>query len=157
MSNSASSKPVRRRAPVPVENCGAALASEILSDRWTLLIIREAFYGVKRYDDIRVDIGIPRSVLTQRLKRLVDEGILLREPYQEDGARTRYGYVLSEKGRALGLTILALMQWGDTHLKGGERALDVTEHGTGRPLRVGLIAAEDDVIPLSSVRIRPLP
>lgn len=157
MSNSGSEKPVRRRAPVPIEKCGAALASEILSDRWTLLIIREAFYGVKRYDDIRADTGIPRSVLTQRLKRLVDAGILLREPYQEDGARTRYGYVLSEKGQALGLIMLALMQWGDTYIKNGERALDVTERATGRPLRVGLVAEDQDEIPLSSVRIRPLP
>lgn len=148
--------PIRRRAPVPIDRCGAAMASDILADRWTLLIIREAFYGVTRYDDIREDIGIPRSVLTSRLKRLVAQGILAREPYQEDGARTRYGYVLTDRGRALGLTILALMQWGDEYLKDGVKALDVSDRATGKSLRVGLLADPEMEVPLSSVRLKPL-
>lgn len=142
---------------MPVDQCGAALASQILADRWTLLIIREALYGVKRYDDIRQDIQIPRSVLTQRLKRLVDEGILNREPYREDGARTRYAYVLSDKGKDLGLTILALMQWGDKHLKNGVAAIDVNDRKTGAPLKVGLVQRGTKTTPLSDVTIRPKP
>ncbi|MEO0930644.1 MAG: helix-turn-helix domain-containing protein [Pseudomonadota bacterium] len=148
---------IRRHAPVPLNKCGAALAAEILADRWTLLIIREAFYGVSRYDDIRADIGIPRSVLTARLKTLVAAGILKRVPYQDEGARTRHCYVLSEKGQALGLTMLALMQWGDDYLKDGIPALAVTHRETGRPLRVGLVSDPDVDVPLSSVRIKPLP
>lgn len=147
---------IRRRAPVPMDQCGAALAAEILADRWTLLIIREAFYGVTRYDDIRADIGIPRSVLTTRLKRMVAEGILRRVPYQEAGARTRYGYQLTGRGRDLGLIILALMQWGDTHLKGGVPALAVTHRQTGAALQVGLVDDPAAVVPLSDVRIKPL-
>ncbi|MEM9787597.1 MAG: helix-turn-helix domain-containing protein [Pseudomonadota bacterium] len=148
---------IRRHAPVPLDKCGAALAAEILADRWTLLIIREAFYGVSRYDDIRADIGIPRSVLTARLKTLVAADILKRVPYQDKGARTRHCYVLSEKGQALGLTMLALMQWGDDYLKDGIPALAVTHRETGRPLRVGLVSDPDVDVPLSSVRIKPLP
>ncbi|GJL95872.1 MAG: transcriptional regulator [Hyphococcus sp.] len=139
---------------MPVDQCGAALASEIIADRWTLLIIREAFYGVMRYDDIREDIQIPRSVLTHRLKRLVDNDILQREPYQEDGARARFGYVLTEKGKELGLTILALMQWGDKHLKNGVAAIDILDAEKGDALKVGLVPQSNRTIPLSKVSIK---
>ena len=153
MSNSGK---VRRRAPVPMDQCGAALAAEILADRWTLLIIREAFYGVTRYDDIRADIGIPRSVLTTRLKHLVAAGILERVPYQEAGTRTRHCYALTGKGRDLGLIILALMEWGDTYLKDGVAALAVTHSETGKPLQLGLVEDPAMAVPLSRVRIKPL-
>lgn len=139
MSNSDGEKPVPRFAPVAVDDCGAARATEIVSDRWTFLIIREAFYGVSRYDDIRADIGIPRSVLTDRLKKLVAAGLLARKPYREGGARTRYGYHLTEKGRDLGLMIIALMQWGDKHLKNGEAALSLRDQRSGVPLKVALV------------------
>lgn len=143
MSNSDIEIGRQRRAPVAVDQCGAALATQIISDRWTLLIIREAFYGVKRYDDIRADIGIPRSVLTDRLKKLVTAEILDREPYREEGARTRYGYGLTEKGRDLGLMIIALMQWGDQHLKDGHSALALHDRSTGTALKVALV--DEDV------------
>lgn len=121
-----------------------------------LLIVREAFYGVFRYDDIRADIGIPRSVLTQRLKRLTTLGVLEQVPYREAGARTRNGYVLTGKGRDLALTLLALMQWGDAHIEGQIPALELTHRDTGKPLRVGLIDADDDNIQLDQLHIRPL-
>lgn len=156
MSNSAlTPQTLRRRSPVPVDQCGAALASEIIADKWTLLIIREAFYGVMRYEDMRADIEIPRSVLTQRLKRLVEHGILERKPYREAGARTRYAYILSSKGKDLALTILALMQWGDTHLKNGVKAIDVLEKTSKKPLKVGLIYQDQNEVPLSEVTVKP--
>ncbi|WP_377504432.1 winged helix-turn-helix transcriptional regulator [Octadecabacter sp. R77987] len=155
MSNPDGADSIRRTAPVPLDQCGAALASEILSDRWTLLILREALYGVKRYDDIRADTGIPRSVLTDRLKRLVGAGILLREPYREAGARTRYAYGLTPKGAELGLTILALMQWGDRHIKGGKSALRVQHRTTGRPLKVALVEANTDSLGIDAVTLVP--
>jgi DNA-binding HxlR family transcriptional regulator len=148
---------VRRRSPVPVDQCGAALAAEIISDRWTLLIIREAFYGVMRYDDMREDIGIPRSVLTDRLKKLVKAGVLERLPYREEGSRMRYGYGLTEIGKQLGLTILALMQWGDAHLKDGKAAIDVTRRDTGAKVRVGLVEEGKPSLSLSDVRIKVRP
>ncbi|WP_417518583.1 winged helix-turn-helix transcriptional regulator [Minwuia sp.] len=152
MSNSAKRDSVRRSAPVPIDQCGAALATEILSDRWTLLIVREAFYGVMRYDDIRADIGIPRSVLTDRLKRLVSVGILAREPYREVGARSRYGYRLSPMGAELGLTILALMQWGDKHINAGKTAVRVQDRATGKKLKVALV--EDDAVEVKLAEVQ---
>lgn len=144
----------RRRSPVPVDQCGAVLASKIIADKWILLIIREAFYGVVRYEDMRADIEIPRSVLTQRLKYLVEHGIMERISYQETGARRRSAYVLSSKGKDLALTILALMQWGDTHLKDGVAAIDIIDRKSGATLKVGLVDKEQEIVPLSDVTIK---
>ena len=156
MSNSGDEKSAQRRAPVAVEDCGAALASDIISDRWAFLIVREILYGVTRYDDIRADIGIPRSVLTTRLKQLVEHGILTRAPYQEPGARTRYSYVLTEAGLDLAMVVFALMQWGDKHLKGGDTALDVTRHSNGAPVKVALVEAAAKEVPLSDLKVKPV-
>jgi len=155
MSNSDASADIRKRTPVPIDKCGAALATHIISDRWTILIIREAFYGVKRYDDIREDIGIPRSVLTSRLKRLVAQGILEREPYREAGARTRYAYKLTEMGRGLGLVLLALTDWGDRYLKNGQSAIDVIDIHTGKKLMVGLVDKVGRIRTFADIAIKP--
>lgn len=148
--------PARKRAPIPVDECGAALASKLLSDRWTLLIVREGFYGVTRFDDIRADLGVPRSVLADRLDKLVAAGVFSREPYREDGARTRQAYVLTRAGWRLGITVLALMQWGDEFLKDGAGSLRVTERGTDTPLRVALVREGDAHVPLSQVAYKPV-
>lgn len=145
----------RRRAPVPVDRCGAARALEVIGDRWTMLILREALYGVTRFDDMRADMGIPRSVLTQRLGRMVEEGLLTRQPYREDGARERFGYALTRKGRDLAPVILALMRWGDAHLSTEGPALSVNDQ-QGRPLKVALVDAGVPEVPLREVVLTPL-
>lgn len=144
-----------RRAPVPVERCGAARALDVIGDRWTLLILREAFYGVTRFDDMRADMGSPRSVLTQRLARMVEEGLLTRVPYREAGARERFAYALTAKGRGLAGVILALMRWGDAYLAPDGPALAVTDRA-GRPLKVALVDAEVPEVPLREVVLTPL-
>ncbi len=156
MSNSAIDPKVRTRSPISLDECGTALAANIIGDRWTLLIIREAFYGVRRYDDIREDIGIPRSVLTQRLKRLVDLGIFDRFPYREEGARTRYGYVLTKAGQQLGLTLLALMQWGDEFQRDGMSAMKILDKNTGKILKVALVEDQMDTVPLNQISLKPI-
>ncbi|MEP3719290.1 MAG: helix-turn-helix domain-containing protein [Paracoccaceae bacterium] len=137
-------------------DCGMALASELLLEKWTMLIIREAFYGVKRFDDIREDIGIPRSVLTTRLKHLVENQILEKKQYQVEGARARPGYVLTEKGRELSLTIFALMQWGDKHLKDGQPAIALNHRDTGVPLKVALVEADTNDVTLAEIDLTVL-
>lgn len=156
MSNSDMERTVRKSAPVPMDRCGMALATDILSDRWTLLILREAFYGVKRYDDMRSDLGIPRSVLTERLKRLVEFGIFIREPYREAGARTRYAYGLSQMGAELGLPILALMQWGDKHINQNEPAIEILDRKSGKRQHVALVGDNAKATKLADVRIAVL-
>ncbi|MGH3464585.1 MAG: winged helix-turn-helix transcriptional regulator, partial [Kribbellaceae bacterium] len=99
-----------------VENCPIGRAMEILGERWTVVVLREVFNGIRRYDDMRVRTSIPRQVLADRLAKLVEHGILRRVPYQEPGSRQRYEYRLTEKGFDLYPMLVALRDWGDRYL-----------------------------------------
>jgi DNA-binding HxlR family transcriptional regulator len=96
------------------QDCSIARALEIVGERWTLLIIRDAFLGLRRFDQFQESLGIARNVLTDRLGRLVAEGILDRIPYSE--RPERYEYRLTAKGRDLAVTLAGLRQWGDKYL-----------------------------------------
>jgi DNA-binding HxlR family transcriptional regulator len=96
------------------EHCGVARSLEIVGERWTLLIVRDAFLGMKRFEEFQEDLGIARNVLTDRLNRLVDEEIFERVLYSE--RPERYEYRLTRKGRDLSLALTALRQWGDEYL-----------------------------------------
>jgi DNA-binding HxlR family transcriptional regulator len=96
------------------QNCSIARALEVVGERWTLLIVRDAILGVRRFDQFQESLGIARNVLTDRLNRLVDEGILERIRYSE--RPERYEYQLTRKGRDLNVAVAALMQWGDRYL-----------------------------------------
>jgi DNA-binding HxlR family transcriptional regulator len=110
------------------ENCTIGRAMEILGEKWTVLVLREVFLGIRRFDDMRVRTQIPRQVLTNRLARLVNHGLLRREPYQEPGSRAREEYRLTEKGLDLYPVLVALRDWGDRHLMGPEGPPMVTVH-----------------------------
>jgi DNA-binding HxlR family transcriptional regulator len=96
------------------QNCSVARALEVVGERWTLLIIRDAFLGLRRFEQFQENLGIARNVLTDRLNRLVEEGILERVPYSERPAR--YEYRLTPKGRDLNIALAGLRQWGDRYL-----------------------------------------
>jgi DNA-binding HxlR family transcriptional regulator len=98
------------------QNCSIARALELVGERWTLLIIRDAFLGVCRFDQFRESLGVAPNVLSDRISRLVEEGILERRAYSEHPPR--FEYRLTDKGRELAVPLLALMQWGDRHLSG---------------------------------------
>jgi len=95
------------------ENCSIQRTLEIVGEKWTLLVLREAFYGVRRFADFHRALGCARNLLSARLKTLVDEGILCQQPYQQPGSRTRVEYRLTDKGQELFPALVALMQWGD--------------------------------------------
>ncbi len=92
-------------------NCSIGQSLEVVGEWWSLLIIRDAFMGVTRFDEFQERLGIARNVLNQRLTRLVDEGVFERVAYSEHPPR--YDYVLTEQGRDLWSVIVALRQWGD--------------------------------------------
>jgi DNA-binding HxlR family transcriptional regulator len=96
--------------------CSIARALEIVGDRWTLLVIRDAFLGIKRFQEFEEGLGAPKKVLTDRLQRLVEEGILERRPYQQ--RPERHEYVLTDKGRGLWRVLAHLLMWGDEHYAG---------------------------------------
>ncbi len=101
-----------------VDGCTIGAAMAILGERWTVVVCREVFTGVRRFADMRQRTGIPRQVLANRLAHLVEVGILRREPYREPGARERHEYRLTEKGLELWPVLVALREWGDRHLAG---------------------------------------
>jgi DNA-binding HxlR family transcriptional regulator len=96
------------------QNCSIARALEIVGERWTLLILRDVFLGIRRFDELQESLGVARNVLTDRLHRLVGEGVLERVPYSE--RPTRYEYRLTAKGRDLNIALSGLRQWGDKYL-----------------------------------------
>jgi DNA-binding HxlR family transcriptional regulator len=96
------------------DTCSIGRAMEILGERWTFLILRESFYGVRRFSDMQRNLGIARNILSGRLQSLVRAGILERRRYQEEPER--FEYRLTEAGRDLYPAIITIMRWGDKHL-----------------------------------------
>jgi DNA-binding HxlR family transcriptional regulator len=99
-----------------VDNCTIGRAMDILGEKWTMVVLREVFSGIRRFDDMRVRTRIPRQVLANRLVALVGHGVLRREPYREPGARVRHEYRLTEKGFDLYPVMIALAGWGNRYL-----------------------------------------
>ncbi len=100
-------------SPRTYENiyCSVARSIEIIGERWTMLILRDAFYGIRRFDDFQNSLGIARNILTSRLNGLVEAGIMRKVPYQEHPVR--HEYRVTEKGRELVPVITTLLAWGD--------------------------------------------
>src|SRR5262245_23813950 len=96
------------------QNCSIARALEIVGERWTLLIVRDVFLGLRKFDEIQSDLGVARNVLTDRLNPLVEESILERVRYSE--RPERFEYRLTDKGRDLNIALAGLRQWGDAYL-----------------------------------------
>ena len=137
------------------QTCSVARALEVVGERWTLLILRSAFLGVRRFDDLHEELGITRSVLTTRLERLVEERLLKRVAYQE--RPVRYEYRLTAKGRDLWPVLLQLMRWGDSHYPEPSGVPLIVEH-------VGCGGQPDDHLvcercgePLTCFNTRPRP
>jgi DNA-binding HxlR family transcriptional regulator len=95
------------------QNCSIARSLEVVGDRWTMLVLRSAFEGVRRFDDYQDALGVARNVLTDRLTRLCDEGVLRRVRYQE--RPDRHEYRLTRKGVELWPVMMTLLKWGDRH------------------------------------------
>jgi DNA-binding HxlR family transcriptional regulator len=105
-----------RHSGLQQQNCSIARTVAVLGERWTLVILREAFNRRRRFDDIQRDLGIARNILADRLQTLVSEGILERCAYQQ--RPERFEYRLTDKGRDLYPVLIALMQWGDRYTAG---------------------------------------
>jgi DNA-binding HxlR family transcriptional regulator len=138
-------------------NCNIAAALEVVGEKWTFLVLREAFNGIRRFDDMQRRTGAPRQVLSSRLARLVAEGILRKEPYQESGQRSRNEYRLTEKGIELYPMIAALLAWGDKYAAApGGPAVELTHRDCGAPVSLQLACSQGHV--LGSARdVTPIP
>jgi DNA-binding HxlR family transcriptional regulator len=146
-----------RRTRFSAWPCSVARTVDLLGDWWTPLVLREAFYGVRRFDDFQQHLGVARNILTERLTRLCDEGLMRKEAYSE--APPRFEYRLTDKGRAFFDVILAMMRWGDTWLSDGAGPpIELLDAETGRvvePVVVDRVTGRP--IDPRSVRARPGP
>jgi DNA-binding HxlR family transcriptional regulator len=128
-----------------------ARSLSVVGERWALLIVREALYGVTRFETFRVNLGIAPDVLGARLATFVEHGIMTREAYRQPGRRTYSEYLLTETGRDLQLVVGALQQWGDAHMPRPEGpSVGRRSRITGERVRVGFVdggheVAQDDI------------
>jgi DNA-binding HxlR family transcriptional regulator len=131
------------------QDCSLARALGVIGERWTLLIIRDAFYGVRRFNDFQAHLDVPRAVLSDRLTGLVEDGILERQP--DPAHAGRHIYALTAAGRDLWPALHALMTWGDRHRHRNSRLFEHGACGTvldgeGRCARCGLTPGPDDIV-----------
>jgi DNA-binding HxlR family transcriptional regulator len=146
----------RKTAAEPT--CSIARTVQVLGDRWTLLIVREAFRGRTKFNDFQEVLGIPRDVLTARLSDLIEAGVVERRPYRDAGARERNAYHLTPAGDALLPVLGSLIQWGDEYRPTDSGPTRVYRSAiTGEPVRVAFVTASGDIVPDGDIEIVPGP
>ncbi|QPP05945.1 helix-turn-helix transcriptional regulator [Streptomyces bathyalis] len=119
------------------ENCPVQISLGVVGEKWTLLILRDACNGVRRFDDFRRHIGLSEAILSNRLRKLTAAGILKTVPYQEPGSRSRNEYRVTRKGWDLWPVLVALKQWGEVYGDdSSEPVLDLRHDECGAPVRV---------------------
>jgi DNA-binding HxlR family transcriptional regulator len=133
---------------VPDSPCSIARSLGVLGERWTLLILREAWLGTDRFSQFREALGVAADVLSERLSTLVEHGVMKKVPYQEPGERARASYRLTPAGEELMVVLGALQQWGDEHLprRDGPSLLRRTKDD-GLPVHVAFVDDSGREIP----------
>ncbi len=142
-------------SPTPVSDsprCSIARTLEVLGERWTFLVVREALRGRTRFAEFRDSLGVASDVLAARLRTLVDAGIMERRAYREPGSRERFSYHLTPAGAELRLVLGALQQWGDEHRPSGHGpAAILKSRRDGGGARVVFVDDADRVLPIEDV------
>ncbi|WP_068002555.1 winged helix-turn-helix transcriptional regulator [Nocardia pseudobrasiliensis] len=134
--------------------CSIAKALDLVGTRSALLILRETIYGVTRFDGFAARVGITDAAAAAALRKLTAAGLLRKQPYQDEGKRTRNEYVLTDMGRDLLPVILSLWQWGDKYLQNGTPPLQRVEDATGDPVQVEIRSSSGTELTLEDIRIR---
>ena len=134
--------------------CSIARTLELVGDRWTLLVIRDVVLEIHRFDELLASLGVASNVLTDRLNRLVEEGILERVRYNQ--RPERFEYHLTPKGRELGVALLALMQWGDRHVSDQAPRI-ARRRSNGSPLSVRLVGPDGSSVAPGDLELAPGP
>lgn len=151
--------PVIRRSPVPPDECNLARSFDVIGDRWTLLILRAAMFGVRRFEDFRAELDVPRSILSRRLADLVEHGLMEKREYKEPGQRVRFEYPLTAMGTDLRVPFLAMTEWGTRWVgRGGRGGVVVKSATNDERVRVALVDEHDRVVDPRALRteVRPL-
>lgn len=118
--------------------CPVARALSVVGDRWTMMVLRDCFLGVRRFDQIQRRLGVTRHVLADRLKKLEHAGVLRREPYQDKPVR--FEYRLTDKGKALYPVLVTLIDWANVHVPSDQKSpVTIRAKSTGQPISPRLI------------------
>ena len=137
--------------------CPIAKAFSVIGTRSAILVLREAYYGTRRFDDFARRVGLTDSAAAARLRELVEAGLFEKVAYQEPGQRTRYEYHLTQMGRDLMPAIVALIAWGDTYLQGDDGpALALTHLGCGEAVVVEVSCQAGHVLAPGDIAVRPM-
>lgn len=136
------------------EGCSIARAMDLIGTRSAMLILREAYYGTRRFDGFARRVGITDAAAAAQLRKLTAAGLLEKRPYQEEGKRTRNEYVLTTMGRDLLPAVVALWQWGDTYLQPGPPPLLRVDAETGEPVTVDLRTTDGKPVDLEQLTVR---
>lgn len=123
-----------------VDSCSVAMLFDLLSTKTTFLVLRECFYGTRRFEDFVERLGTSAPAVSRALKQLESAGCVSRVPYREPGSRARDEYSLTAAGEDLLPVMMAIGQWGDAYLQNGSSPLCFVEASTGRPVRVCVTA-----------------
>lgn len=137
-------------------HCSVARALDVVGERWSLLILRDAFYGVTRFDDFQRDLGVARNILTDRLTKLVASNVLEKVQYEE--RPPRFEYKLTDKGRDLLPVLLAMMHWGDKWSSANTPPVTLTHLTCGNETHGVLTCAHcGEELRRSQIRVHPIP
>lgn len=138
--------------------CPIVKALDVVGTRSALLVLREAFYGTTRFDDFVARVEITEAVAAARLRDLTAAGLFERVPYKEPGQRTRYEYRLTQMGRDFAPALVALYQWGGTHLSpGGQPPLRLTHESCGTEVTAALVCETGEPVTIGDIRIKASP
>ena len=138
------------------ERCPIARGLDVLGEKWTLMVVRDALVGSTRFSQFQASLGIPREILSARLASLVQGGVLERTSYKPEGGRSRDEYQLTEAGRDLALVLLALGNWADRHHP-SERRSDLTfvdAAGGERVEAAVVVSGSERIVPRDQVTAR---
>jgi DNA-binding HxlR family transcriptional regulator len=124
----------------------------MIGDKWSLLVLRAALYGLRRFEDFQAELDIPRTVLSDRLSKLVTNELLTKRNYHEPGSRARPEYWLTEKGQALRLPFIAMTEWGDRWIGDGRPPpMILKERSSGARIHVGMVKESGAEVPLAEI------
>lgn len=139
-----------------IENlpCSIARSLSVVGDRWTLLVLRECFLGVRRFEDFQAHLGLSRHRLADRLARLVEDGVLKKVPYQDKPLRLEYR--LTDKGRDLYPVLLSLVRWGDRWMDGGKGPPVIYRHQTCGHMTTPVLSCSECGEALTAREVTPM-
>lgn len=140
-----------------VDVCGIFKIAEILNDSWTILLLREAFYGVTKFNDFLENTGISKQILSNRLKHLIQLEIFELSIYKEMGVRERKEYLLTKKGKSLNIVLLAMLESGSNFIEADKDVVKVFKKNSDDQLKLKLVDSSNQIIDLNNLELKLIP